>query len=492
MDAEVACGGCGQRFAAAPHLWGTQVACPSCQATIDVPDFETRQISRDAAQAVQQPAAAESVFAPIEVHCGGCRQRFAAPPSLAGETVACPSCQNAITVPLKPPPVRHHQDRTEQPHDWFSEQVAHSQAAPVVGFINTDGTLGPVPAMAKRPALQSDRYIDEQANRRQQRTIALVVGGIVLLAALPFLLYGIVLASGYFFTNYVTYSSTPFDVASVPPPPLPTRPAFMQLEPGVLIARPSTGVPRGKPGGRSRLYIYLPEGRHAAESLGCVFIAPAGATVLTGMELGSGDQPEHLPYVRAGYAVVAYEVDGYPGPLENVTDEQFGNAYLKYRDSMAGLVNARNAIDFALATLPEVNPNRLYAAGHSSAGKQALLLAEHEPRLAGCLAYAPVSDVVSNSREQSAALLYVAPGCGAFLKKSSPRTHEASLNCPIFLFHATGDDVIPFAESEAFAARLQSQGKQVEFSVFEGGDHYSPMISAGIPRGINWLQSLPR
>jgi len=397
-----------------------------------------------------------------------------------------------LTVPLKSAPFRHHQQSEAPRHDWFAEQVKHSQASPYAGFINTDGTLGPMPmAPAPRPALQSARYVDEQGSRRKKRMLAVVVGLIVLAAATPFILYGLFLGGGHVMTNYVRYSAMPFDLASVDPPPLPARPAFSEFEPGVLIARPSTGAVRGKPGENNRLYIYLPEGQHQPESLGCVFIAPAGASVLTGMRLGTGDQPEHLPYVKAGFAVVAYEVDGDPGSLDNVTVEQFSYAYGKYRKSMAGLINARNAIDFALATLPEVDPKRLYAAGHSSAGKQALLLATHEPRLSGCLAYAPVSDVVSNSRDQSTTLFYAAPGCGAFLKKSSPRTHEKSLNCPLFLFHATADKVVPFSESEAFAARLTAAGKQVQFNSYSGGDHYSPMINTGIPHGIRWLKSLP-
>ena len=45
-------------------------------------------------------------------------------------------------------------------------------------------------------------------------------------------------------------------------------------------------------------------------------------------------------------------------------------------DAQAGLVNARNALEFVLARVPEVDPKRIYAAGHSSAGTLALLFAE--------------------------------------------------------------------------------------------------------------------
>jgi len=495
MSAEVGCGECGQRFAAAPHLWGTQVACPSCQKPLRIPDFNKQEPAQAAPPQASGQAAAprqQAAFAPIEVGCAACKQRFAAPQELAGKELSCPSCSAVIRVPSKPKEVSHHSRETGGPtHDWFADQMKQAQASPYAGYINADGTLGPMPvAPPQRAAYKSSRYIDAQAIRQQRRFIAYVVGGVALLLASPFLIYGLYIGLSQFGSEVVMYSSTPFDVDSSPPPALQPRPSFSQLKPGVLMAHTSTGAGGAGPGFSNQLYVYLPAGEHAPESLGCVFIAPAGATVLTGMGLGASDQFEHIPYVLAGYAVVAYELDGDPGPLDEVTDDQFRDAFKEYRDSMAGLINARNAIDFALATLPEVDPKRLYAAGHSSAGRQALLLAAHEPRISACIAYNPVSDVEDHASGDSATLFLMAPGCGPFLKKSSPRTHENALNCPVFLFHSTGDEIVPFAQSEAMAGRLQAKGKQAEFFTFEGGNHYESMLSPGIARGIAWLKTL--
>ena len=74
-------------------------------------------------------------------------------------------------------------------------------------------------------------------------------------------------------------------------------------------------------------------------------------------------------------------------------------AIAAYQASKAGLVNAQNAIEFALAKIPAVDPQRLYTAGHSSAACQALLLAEKDPRIRACIAYAPVVDVAKQSSE---------------------------------------------------------------------------------------------
>ena len=60
-------------------------------------------------------------------------------------------------------------------------------------------------------------------------------------------------------------------------------------------------------GGASKLWIYEPEG---SEKRPCILIAPAGSTLMEGMSLGEEDQDEHVPYVQAGFVVIAYSLDG--------------------------------------------------------------------------------------------------------------------------------------------------------------------------------------
>ncbi len=59
--------------------------------------------------------------------------------------------------------------------------------------------------------------------------------------------------------------------------------------------------------------------------------------------------------------------------------------YEAFRAADAGLINARNALEYTLAKVPEVNAKQLFSVGHSSAGTLALLFAEHEPRLQAAL-----------------------------------------------------------------------------------------------------------
>lgn len=287
----------------------------------------------------------------------------------------------------------------------------------------------------------------------------------------------------------------PFSVKAVETPTFPQRGNPGSFG-GLTFFKISLGAQGGyytKPGHGGKILIYLPPGKHDPGSLPCVFIAGAGANMISGMLLSNGDTPEHLPYVKAGFAVVAYELDGPMSQSRNQTNYDMKRAYRAFRKAQAGLVNARNALEFTLARMPEVDPQRLYSAGHSSAGTLSLLFAEHEPRLAGCIAFAPCCDVTARLGEDNLRILsQQLDGLEHFAKKSSPITHEANLKCPVFLFHALDDHNIPVADSQACADRLKQLGKDVTLKTVPSGDHYNSMIRSGIPMAIFWLKTLER
>ncbi len=95
--------------------------------------------------------------------------------------------------------------------------------------------------------------------------------------------------------------------ASSPSPPKPAGNAPAPTKPlGIAFEEQITD---GLLDGEKRvLWFYAPD--PLPPHPGPVAIAPAGAPLVLGMKLGSGDRPEHEPYVRAGYVVVAYSVDG--------------------------------------------------------------------------------------------------------------------------------------------------------------------------------------
>lgn len=276
-------------------------------------------------------------------------------------------------------------------------------------------------------------------------------------------------------------------VKNEPLPTFPNLPAARSISPGIDFREVRLAIPSGRPGSAGRIWVYTPTGQHAAHSLPCVFITGAGAFPFTGMDLGDGDRPEHLPYVKAGYAVVAYETDGYIGDNENVTDQQYLNALEKYWASKAGMINARNAVEFTLANVPEVDPDRLYTVGHSSAATQALLLASNDSRIKACVAFAPVSDLEASARDNIRVFRRVIDGFDNLLNMASPSANVAHLKCPVFLFHARDDTVVPVRQSTDMADRIRAAGKSVELVLVPRGDHYDSMISLGIPRAIQWL-----
>jgi dienelactone hydrolase len=247
------------------------------------------------------------------------------------------------------------------------------------------------------------------------------------------------------------------------------------------------------PGQAMRMRVYLPPGDHAPGSLGCVLVPPAGTNLLVGCDIDDGSyHDETLPYAQAGFAVVHFSIDG-PADLDNPDDAAMAAAYGQFRAAAAGVVNARNALEFAIAKLPQVDPRRIYSAGHSSAGVLSLLFAAHEPRLAGCIAYAPAADVELRLGEavNEFGVGQLLPGVGDFVRQSSPKTHAAHIECPVFLFHARDDSNEPFTTSEAFAEQLKGLGKDVTLKLVPTGDHYDSMVREGIPAAIAWLRSRP-
>lgn len=244
-------------------------------------------------------------------------------------------------------------------------------------------------------------------------------------------------------------------------------------------------------GGQMDMILYLPIGAHEPGSLPCVMIAAAGTALLEGNGcFDESYQSETIPYVQQGFAVLGYSLDG-PLPSDDPTNGEMVAAYQQFRAAHAGLVNARNALEFVLQQVPAVNPERIFTAGHSSAGTLSLLFAEHESRLAGCIAYAPCVDVEKRLIKftSNPLIRILMPDVETFVRQESPMRHLDSLKCPVFIFHSEGDANAPFEESQQLAAELSKQGTSCQFETVSDGEHYNSMLEEGIPRGLVWLKT---
>ncbi|HLH28847.1 MAG TPA: hypothetical protein VKW77_08010, partial [Acidimicrobiales bacterium] len=257
------------------------------------------------------------------------------------------------------------------------------------------------------------------------------------------------------------------------------------VAPGVVVheVRLTTG---GLPGG-GMLWIYLPE-KPPAKPVPCVLIGRTSGTHLWGSALTDSDRPEHVYYARAGFGVVAYAVSGSAEEAKSLSDKDpvLLAAAREYRDAMAGLADARRAFDYLAAKVPALDARRVYAVGGDSAATLALLFAEHEPRLAGCVAFAPLVDV---EKWVNTCMLPQfsppLPGYADFVRDSSPLNHTDNLRCPLLLFQVDGANRL--ADATAFAERVKRNNPDVTL-VRVPTSNYDPETAESMPRVVRWLK----
>ena len=221
----------------------------------------------------------------------------------------------------------------------------------------------------------------------------------------------------------------------------------------------------------------------------CVILAPAGSNLLSGRDIGDGDHPEALPWANAGYVVIQVALPGAIADPERVTGGEVKRTFAEFSAARAGLGCVEQVLAYIKQELPQVDPRRIAAVGHSSAGTLALLAAESNPEIKACVAFAPCTDVTEFHRDNFAVLETVIPTVRKFCSDYSPITHVDRLQCPIFFFQADDDSVTPVAGAIRFVDAAKEKQKLIEFVRVPTGDHYQSMIDQGIPRAIRWLDA---
>ena len=83
-------------------------------------------------------------------------------------------------------------------------------------------------------------------------------------------------------------------------------------------------------------------------------------------------------------------------------------------------------MDYATSSVPEINPNQLFAAGHSSAATMALNFAASAHEIKAVAAYAPVCDVKAHLAPALPKLERVMEGITSFVEETSPRSAAAA------------------------------------------------------------------
>lgn len=242
---------------------------------------------------------------------------------------------------------------------------------------------------------------------------------------------------------------------------------------------------RSKSGGR--VWVYLPQGMPTGAKLGCVLVPPAGTPLFHGMALGEGDRPEHIPYVSAGFAVIAFDISG--ALPEKGSSAALPKALKGFADAKCGIDDALNALALALDKFPQIDPKRVFVAGHSSAGTLALQIAAASDQFQGCIAYAPVTDVEAHIGAGTIKTLdRLSPGVAKLFHDLSPINQAGAIRCPVFLFHADDDSIVSTASLVTFRDALAAAHKSAEYVSVKEGGHYDSMIDQGIPKAIAWLK----
>jgi acetyl esterase/lipase len=459
----------------------------------------------------------------IDFRCPWCDKKYRVEDSHAGKTTRCKKCDQDIRIPTlmelgrDEPPADTYDMEPDQapapvpsraPGGWATRP---GDGAPAAGSRASTGSFGP--ARTPSRAGSDDSGISSLLKKAAMGVVVLaLIGGRVYLRfnrgnhraaranagaapmqpgqqGMPPALMPVELMLAR--TNQANAANTEYPLPQFAP-----LDAGREIAPGIIFHEIRLGNGPAKdsvPGQTGKLWIYLPAGDHAAKSLPCLFIAPAGSNLITGNDLGDDPgrgHPEHVPYVNAGFAVVAYELDGALPEHQQNDNEQVATNAVVFLRARAGLVNAHVALEYALAQVPQVDPTRLYAAGHSSAGTVALLFAENEPRIRACAAFAPCVDVAARLGPQMVSVLG-RTGLGDLASRYSPATNESRLTRPLFLFHAMDDTNVPPAETAGLAERRRAAGEPVTLVNVPTGDHYDSMIEQGIPEAIEWFKALP-
>jgi dienelactone hydrolase/DNA-directed RNA polymerase subunit RPC12/RpoP len=415
----------------------------------------------------------------IHFRCVHCGRKYSAGDNRAGKPMRCQKCGRRIMIPDLG---EGESDVYEFTHPLPSDtELEVFEGARDPGVEQLTG-VGPLPKRAKpRPprVKRSGRWwTTRQAVTGLLAAAALVGGG--------------VLAYRYWPRSRIWITTTTAEgkhfSAAFKLPKFFEPGSRIEIEPDVLVQ--VVPLPGGAlPGHSGKLWLYLPRGEHAPGSLPCILMAASGTKTADRTTLSDGDRPHHVPFVRAGFAVLAYEVDGVlRSRITDIHAEPMADAR-KFLGGYAGLVNAKIALEYLLVKVPQVDPGRLFAAGHGLAGTTAILFAENEPRLKGCAALAAPIDleawfgapVVAEFRQG---------GFGDLVSLASPRNNEERLNCPVFLFHARDDSVVPVEQSQECAERLERQSKRVTLEIVPRGGHGERMMAQGIPRVIDWIRGL--
>jgi hypothetical protein len=403
----------------------------------------------------------------LSAQCPHCGKSFAVRPESVGRRATCRNCQTPFTIAIDPPPL---DDLADAPPVFASSGSTPPPPLPPT-FRSDDDASSASPAFRVQSLWEGKTILSK---------VILGVVTLVLFAVVAWLKWDRIErrdAAAHRLGEAIAHRNdpppdapSPAPVRQAPPAPAPEAPeppaptmSFADRD-GHRVG--TATVARGNR--RTEVDLHLPPGTHANASLPCVFVAPAGSDLISGVAFGEDERDDCLPLLERGIAVCFYSLTGTPPTDRELTDLHRAVFLQQYIRADGGMKNLHDAIDTVLASAAAVDPERLATAGHSSAGTIALVADAREPRIVAAAALAPVIDLPKHVGQ--AFIDAVDVDTTRFIFRNSPSEH-ATLNGPAFIYHSPQDDVAPFADAETYAGK---HGSRVTLQRGEG-DHYDAL-----------------
>jgi dienelactone hydrolase len=243
----------------------------------------------------------------------------------------------------------------------------------------------------------------------------------------------------------------------------------------------------------SRLVVFLPT-HPAKPKLPCIFVAPSATAPLYGQTIDEETMVygNYINYAKAGYAVVAHDVDGYIDEVDRISDPPSAmviDSLKAYKASDAGVLNAKLAIDYAVARIPQIDPNAMYVAGSGSGGTIALMVAATDPRIKAAIAYSPITNLPGKHAALVETISKSVPGYKEFIDRSSPHHQIDKMKKPLFIFHNDRSTETSLADTTSFVESVQKNNPLVSFTHGQNEGLPSGDYLPNIKQAIEWLNS---
>lgn len=434
----------------------------------------------------------------VTCQCGG---RFAAAPHLAGKTVRCPNCQQALRVPVPPreplapivnpfsesaapvmaelvPPVAtaaptfHSQDPFGGKATVGGQGV--SQPYPQAAQNYAQPETFPQPKAYARPHTAHDAQGYGQSPQKSYLLYyivgAVLVGFVGSLVVAGIGIYQVIQEAG----GMALFEESPFEESQ----PLPVQSedyakARTQFK-TTLTSRggsPQDWDPLVTPSGAAEL-VYQSGGHvlHAYVDPPPADGQPKPGVVFLhgGFAWGDGDWEMPQPYRDQGFVVMMPVLRGENG--------QTGDFSLYY-DEVDDVLAATSAF----AALPYVDETQLYIAGHSAGGTLATLTAMASDRFAALASFSGSMNQAGVGDWDSDLLVYDEAIERETLMRS-PEAFAKSFKCAAQLYYGSEEVDVFAAETRRTATTARSSGQNVQ-DIIVPGDHFSS-VEPAIRRSI--------